>query len=409
MKPVSVPPFAEFVTLVALMMAVTALGIDNVLPAFGPIGEDFGVADENRLQFIVYSYMIGFGVMQLVYGPLADVVGRRPTLLLGYAIFALGCLLAVFAPSFEFLLAARVIQGMGAAGGRIVSVTVVRDCYEGREMARVMSFTMMIFIIVPVFAPAVGSGFLAIGSWHLIFASMLVFALAILGWYALRMPETLRPEYRFPFSMSRILAGIRLSATTRVSIGYSTAMGLMFGCLMGYIGSAQQIFATDVYGLGPYFPLAFGLVAAVMGVGSFLNSRLVRRVGTRRMSHTGICGFAVASALQVALALSYAGKPPLVLFGLVLSANLFLFSLTLPNFNAMAMEPLGAIAGTASSFMGFYMTLLGAGFGLLVGQAFDGTVLPLAAGFLGLSILGVLVVLWTEHGRLFRPRQPDAA
>ncbi|MYZ48427.1 multidrug effflux MFS transporter [Propylenella binzhouense] len=405
MKTQTTPSFAEFVVLIALMMAVTALGIDNVLPAFGPIGAWFGVTDENRLQFIVYSYMIGFAAMQLFYGPLADVIGRRPTLLWGFGIYALGCVLALLAPSFEFLLLARAVQGMGAAGGRIVSVTIVRDCYAGREMARVMSFTMMIFIVVPVFAPAIGSGFLVLGGWHAIFVGLIAFVIAIMAWYGLRMPETLRPEHRFPFSFARIVDAVRFAVTSRVTIGYTTAMGLMFGSLMGYIGSAQQIFATDVYGLGAYFPIPFGAVAATMGIGSYLNSRLVRRVGTRRMSHAGLCGFALSSAVLVAVSLAHDGRPPLLLFCSILACNLFLFSLTVPNFNAMAMEPLGSIAGTASSFIGFYMTLLGAVLGLGLGQAFDGTVVPLAQGFLAFSLVALVIVLWTEEWRLFQPRQ----
>ena len=200
---------------------------------------------------------------------------------------------------------------------------------------------------------------------------------------------------------------MRLTVTTRVSIGYATAVGLMFGSLMAYVGSAQQIFETEVYGLGPLFPVAFGVIAAVMGVASIVNSRLVRRLGMRRLSHAGILGYVVVSLIQVLVALAFEGRPPLLLFGLILASNQFLASLTLSNFNAMAMEPLGAIAGTASSFIGFYTTLVGALLGLTVGQAFDGTVMPLGVGYLCFSVLAVLVVLWTEKGRLFQPHNKD--
>jgi DHA1 family bicyclomycin/chloramphenicol resistance-like MFS transporter len=223
------------------------------------------------------------------------------------------------------------------------------------------------------------------------------------------MPETLHPEYRFPFSMRRILDGALQTVTTRTSLGYATAMALTMGILFGYLNSSQQIFQTEVYGLGPLFPLAFGAIAAVLGVASFLNSQLVRRLGMRRLSHFGICGFILMAALLLGSAVIFAGRPPLALFGPLLAASLFLMSLMMVNFNAMAIEPLGAIAGTASSVIGVYTSLSGALLGLLVGQAFDGTVIPLGAGFLLLGVIALLVVLWTERGQLFRPHSPDPA
>jgi DHA1 family bicyclomycin/chloramphenicol resistance-like MFS transporter len=286
----------------------------------------------------------------------------------------------------------------------VLAVAIVRDCYSGREMSRVMSLTFAVFIIVPVVAPATGSATLLFGDWPLLFASMLVLAIVVTTWFWLRMPETLHPEYRLPLSASRILDGIRLTVTTRAALGYSTAVGLMFGTLMGYVGSSQQIFETEVYALGPLFPVAFGAIAAVMGVGAILNAQLVRRWGMRRLAHGSILAFFAVSVLQVTVAALYDGRPPLLLFGSILAASQFLASLAFPNFNAMAMEPLGAVAGTASSFMGFYTTLAAALLGLLIGQAFDGTVLPLGIGYVVLSALAVLVVLWTEGGRLFQPQ-----
>ena len=319
--------------------------------------------------------------------------------MVGLSIYAIGCILALVAPSFTFLLIARAVQGMGVAAARVLAIAIVRDCYEGREMARIMSLTMMVFITVPVFAPAVGSFTLILGTWHLIFVSMLILALALAVWFGLRMPETLHPEYRFPFSARRILNGVRLTVSSREAVGYSTAIGLLFGALLGYVGSAQQIFETEVYRLGSLFPVAFGLIAAVMGFASWVNSRLVRRLGMRRLSHAGILGFLFFALLQLGAALVYDGHPPLLLFGAILACNQFLTGLTMPNFNAMAMEPLGAVAGTASSFIGFYTTILGSLLALVVGQTFDGTVLPLGLGYTLLSALCVVVVIWTEKRR----------
>jgi DHA1 family bicyclomycin/chloramphenicol resistance-like MFS transporter len=403
------PSFAEFVALISFTMGLMSLSIDNLLPAFGAIQSSFGIADASEMQLLISTYMGAFALMQIFYGPLSDIIGRRPALMIGLAVYCVGTVIAIFAQSFGLLLVARAIQGMGGAAIRVLVVAIVRDRYSGREMARVMSLIIMVFIVVPVFAPAIGSLFLWLGGWRLIFISMLALAGLVVTGFALRMPETLHPEYRFPFSLRRILEGALQTVTTRASIGYASAMGLTMGVLFGYLMSSPQIFQTEVYGLGPLFPIAFGTIAAVLGVASFVNSRLVRRLGMRRLSHFGLCAFIVMASLLLGAALLFAGRPPLALFGPLLAASLFLMSLMMVNFNTMAMEPLGAIAGTASSIIGLYTTLAGTLLGLLIGQAFDGTVIPLGVGFLLLGVVGLLVVLWTERGRLFRPQSADPA
>jgi DHA1 family bicyclomycin/chloramphenicol resistance-like MFS transporter len=396
------PGFAEFVAIVALMMAVTAISIDNLLPAFPVIQARFGIADPNSLQLLVYVYMIGFGFAQIVYGPVSDRFGRRPVLLLSLAVYVAGCCLAMVAPSFGWLLAARVIQGLGAAGGRVLSTAIVRDRFAGREMASVMSLIMMVFLIVPMIAPAIGGMMLALGSWHYVFVSMLVLAGILVVWFTARMPETLHPEYRRPLSLRAIGQALSLTLRTRVAIGYATALGLLTGCIMGYVGSAQQVFDTGLYHLGALFPLAFGLVAGAMGVATLVNARVVRRLGMRTLSHAGLSAFVAVAVVQVGVGLAYQGHPPLGLFLSVLAANQFLISFAMPNFNALALQPLGEIAGTASSFLGFYTTILGAFCGFLIGHAFDGTTLPIGLGYAILGGLALLVVAWTERGRLFR-------
>jgi DHA1 family bicyclomycin/chloramphenicol resistance-like MFS transporter len=396
------PGFAEFVAIVALMMAVTAISIDNLLPAFPVIQARFGIADPNSLQLLVYVYMIGFGFAQIVYGPVSDRFGRRPVLLFSLAVYVAGCFLAMVVPSFGWLLAARVIQGLGAAGGRVLSTAIVRDRFAGREMASVMSLIMMVFLIVPMIAPAIGGMMLALGSWHYVFVSMLVLAGILVVWFTARMPETLHPEYRRPLSLRAIGQALSLTLRTRVAIGYATALGLLTGCIMGYVGSAQQVFDTGLYHLGALFPLAFGLVAGAMGVATLVNARVVRRLGMRTLSHAGLSAFVAVAVVQVGVGLAYQGHPPLGLFLSVLAANQFLISFAMPNFNALALQPLGEIAGTASSFLGFYTTILGAFCGFLIGHAFDGTTLPIGLGYAILGGLALLVVAWTERGRLFR-------
>lgn len=397
------PSFAEFVVVIALMMGLSSLSIDNLLPAFSAIRWDFGIADANRMQLIITAYMAGFAVMQLAWGPISDSIGRRKVLMLGLGIYTIGTLLAIFAPSYEMLLAARAIQGLGAGSARVLSVAIVRDRFEGREMARVMSLTLMIFIIVPVIAPATGSAFLMLGDWRTIFMSMLGLVLIVVFWFGLRMPETLHPEYRRPLSFSAVAGGMRRVVTTRASLANMLAMGLAMGCLMTYLGSSQQIFETDIYKLGPLFPLAFALIAICMGLASFVNSRLVRRLGMHRLSRFGMVGFWLMAMALLGLAVLFQGRPPLIYFGIVLGVAHFLLSLTMPNFNALAMEPVGDIAGTASSFIGCVTTLMGAVLGALIGEAYDGTIFPLACGYLGLSSLCMLVLVWANQSEASAP------
>lgn len=390
----------EFVLLIALVMSLGSLSIDNLLPAFGPIQADFGIADPNDLQLLITTYMVPFAIMQAVYGPVSDAIGRRPTLMIGLAVYLIGGLIATMATSFSMLLIGRAIQGAGLAANRVLTVAIIRDRFAGREMARVMSITLMVFILVPMLAPALGSLLLLLGTWRIIFATVVGFAVLVAVWFYTRMPETLHPEYRRSFSFGQITSAVGITISTRISIGYATGIALMMGCLMAYIGSAQQIFETEVYGLGALFPLVFGCIAAFMGAASFTNARLVRRLGMRRLSHIGICGFTLVAAVQLGVALLYDGRPPLLLYAAVFAINQFLYSLTVPNFNSIAMAPLAAVAGTASSFIGSYTTLVGALLGLVIGRSFNGTVIPLGMGYLCLGAACLVVVLWTEKGRL---------
>lgn len=401
------PGFAEFTILIALMMGVTAFAVDAVLPSFPAIGAAFGVEEANRLQLVVYVYMLGFGLAQLVYGPASDIVGRRPAYLTGLAVFVVGSVLTLFATDIVTLLLARFVQGTGAAAGRVLSTAIVRDRYGGREMARVLSLNMTVFIMVPIFAPMIGSMLLLLGTWRVVFGAMLVLGLAVGLWFTLRMPETLLPENRMPRSIRTIAGGLLATLTSRLAMGYATAVACLFGCVMALVGSAQQIFA-EAFGLGRMFPLAFAALAASMGVAGFVNSAFVRRFGMRAISHASLLLLVGLGVLQVTAALLTGGHPPLLVFVGILGCSQFLLGMTFPNCNALAMEPLGRVAGTASSLIGLYTTVIGALCGLVIGGAYDGSVLPLACGYLVLAILALAVVAWTERGRLFSPHGMDA-
>jgi len=389
--------FVEFVGLMALLMALTALSIDIMLPALPQIGEFFRLTEPNDRQLVVTSYMIGFAVGQLIFGPLSDRFGRKSMLMLGLGIYVVGSLGAIIVEDFDHLFLARTIQGFGAASSRVISVAVVRDLFSGWRMARVTSLVMIVFITVPMIAPSLGQGLLYIGDWSLIFEFLLVVGIAAIIWSGLRLPETRPAEQgggRIKFSRA-----LTWTLTSPETVGYAIATGFVFGCLMAYINSAQQIF-VEVYGLGAAFSLVFALLASVQALAAFTNSRLVEKHGMRRVSHAALLVFCAGSLGLVAAAFF---EPPLVIFAGLLAVVFFAFGLLMPNFNAIAMQPVGPVAGTASSFIGFYTTAAGAILGWAIGAHFDGTVLPLATGFAVLGCAALGTVLFVERKRgLFR-------
>jgi len=384
------PSFPEFVVIIALLMAVVSLSIDNLLPAFDDIHKSLHIADINQVQLIITVYMTFFAVMQLVYGPLSDRYGRKPVLLSGLFIYTAGTVIAIAAQDFETLLLGRAIQGAGAASARVLSMAIIRDCYSGRDMARVMSITMVVFIIIPVLAPGSGALLMLFGGWRLIFISVLALSFAALVWTSLRLPETWQP---MPGTAKQSLQGnLRRLATTSEFTSYAMTLGLMMGCLMCYLGLAPLMFDTGVYHLGSGFLIVFGLVALSMGGASFLNSLLVRKLGMHRLIKIGLGGFAAAASLLMIEALAWNGRPPLVLFVASLCTIHFVLSLMVPNLNALAMQKVGYIAGTAASALGFFTSLAGALIGYMFGAAFNGTVLPLVACYFAGALLCLIVL-----------------
>lgn len=401
-QPVGSPlPFREFIALLAWLMAMTALSIDIMLPALPEIGRSFNIATDNERQLVVTGYLVGLAAGQVIWGHLSDRAGRRLPLLVGLGIYVAGSLAAMLAPSFGLLILARACQGFGGAAARTIGTAIVRDTFSGRDMARTMSFVMMVFITVPMLAPSVGQGLLYVGDWRWAFAVLLLSGLVATGWVAARLPETWsarrRAESGRTFGVGASLLAVLSSGLTR---GYGLAAGLMFGCLVAYISSAQQIF-VDAYGLGDMFPLAFGGIASSMAVAAFTNAMLVRRLGMRRLSHTALVVFIGVSVAMVALCIG--GRPPLYQLIGLLAVSFYLFAVMQSNFNAIAMQPVGHVAGMASSLLGAFITASGVVCGTIIGQSFDGTPLPLALGFAVLGICAFLVVLWVEGPRgLFR-------
>jgi len=392
--------FGSFVTLTAAMMAVNALAIDSMLPALPEMAETLGILEANDRQWIVTSYLLGFGVAQIVYGTLSDRFGRRPVLLSGLGIYVLASIAAAFAGSFELMMWARVIQGVGAAATRVLAVSIVRDCYSGRDMARVMSLAMIVFLAVPILAPSVGQAILWIAPWRWIFGVLTLFGASVLAWAALRLPETLHEEDRKPIEFHSVVAAFKTTLTTRIAVGYMLAMAFVLGGLFGFINSAQQVFG-DVFAAPELFTTIFALIAAFMAVASLVNSRIVVRLGMRRVSHAALLGYIALTSIHALIAL--AGHETLWIFAVFQGGAMFCFGLLAPNFGALAMDPLGHVAGTASSVQGFVTTVGGALLGFYIGQHFDGTVVPLTLGFSLCGLVALGIVLVAEKGRLFKP------
>lgn len=388
----------EFIALIAGLMALNALAIDVMLPALPYMGEALGVLHENDRQFVLTAYMLGFGIAQLAFGPLSDRFGRRAPLFVGMIVYILAAFAAVFSPNFATLLALRFVQGMGAAGTRVIATSIVRDRFGGRAMAEVMSLVFMVFMIIPVIAPAIGQGILFAGPWEYIFLFMAGLGLIITIWAFARLPETLAPQYRRPLRPEVVLDGFRIVLSNRMAIMYGLAGTFIFGALFGFINTAQQIY-VGVYDLGTLFPVAFAFQASLMSVSSYTNSRMVRRVGMRRLSHGAILVFTAMSGLW--LVLSMTTSMPLWLFMTLLCIIMFMFGWTASNMNSLSMEPLGAVAGTASSVFGFIQTVGGAILGTITGSFFDGSVTPIAAGYFVLGLVAIGCVLIAENGKLF--------
>ena len=390
--------FGQFVALIAAMMATNALAIDSMLPAMPQIGHALGVATDNERQWILTAYLLGFGAAQIVYGPLADRYGRKPVLLVGLALYVVFAALCAFATSFPMLLIARALCGVGAAATRVLSVSIVRDCYSGRQMARVMSLSFIVFLGVPIIAPSVGQAILLVAPWPWVFGVLAIFGLAVIAWSWIKLPETLHPEDRTPLEVGPVLAAFKVCLTNRIAVGYTLAATLVLGGLFGFLNSAQQVF-VDVLGAGKLFTLIFAAIAGGIAVSSLLNSHIVERLGMRLVSHAslvGYLGFAVVHAL-----VAVSGHETLWTFSLLQAGMMFCFGMVMSNFGAIAMEPLGHLAGTAASVQGFITTIFGALFGFWIGQLFDGTTVPLTLGFAGFGIAGLVAVLITEKGRMF--------
>lgn len=380
---------AEFIALMALFVSLTAMSIDMVLPALSLIGTDLGVSDGNHTQYIISSLFVGFTVGQLVTGPMADSFGRKFVVYLGLSVFIVGSILCLIASDFSIMLFGRLLQGIGAAAPRNISLTMTRDKYQGRDMARVSSFVMAIFILVPVLAPSFGQAILFFVSWRFIFGIFLIAALITTALTYFRLPETLKPEDKKPFSIKSILHGASKVIGNKTTLGYTICAGLIFGALVGYLNLSRQIF-QDYYQVGARFSLYFSVSAISIGVSSIFNSTIVKRYGMNLICHYALLVMIITTALFLIfffwLPEQQLEQIPIWAFMTYITIIFFCLGLLFGNLNAMAMEPMGHFAGIASGIIGSLSSAISVVIGTIIGQSYNNTLQPLIIGFLILSI-----------------------
>jgi DHA1 family bicyclomycin/chloramphenicol resistance-like MFS transporter len=384
--------------MLAGLMALNAFAIDAMIPALPDIGRSLHVTQENDRQLVVIAYFLGFASTQLFWGPLADRFGRKPILAWGVSLYGLFALLCAFAWSFPLLIAGRVAMGASAAVTRVLVVAMVRDLFEAEAMARVMSLVFMVFMLVPVLAPNIGQAILLFAPWRAIFLVLAGYAVLMLAWSWVRLPETLHPEFRRSLDWHEMRSAVATAVRDRLSRGYTLAMTVSFSGLIAYISSIQQI-VFDAFDEGQYIGLVFACIAAPMALASWLNSKVVGRFGLRRVGHTAALAFALVTALHAAIAL--AGFESLGVFIVMQGLTMGCFAFTSSNLGTLAMENMAPIAGTASSVQGVVGTVGAALIGFMIGQSFNGTPIPFIVGTALCAAGGFLLIVLTEPKRLF--------
>ena len=390
----------ELVILTASLWALNAFAIDMMLPALGTISSDLGVTNNNDRQLMIVVYIIANGFAQLFFGPIVDRFGRRPVMLWALSFYILASVWSIFASGFTFMLFARAVQGSATAATRVASIALVRDHVAGREMAKVMSLVITIFMAAPIIAPAIGQGILMVGPWRWIFGALMVYGLVIGIWIFFRIPETMEQNAKSTMSARTILGNYVSFFSHRTSAGYTIAGAFIFASLFAFISTSEQLF-IETFEVGDYFALAFAAVALPLAVSSIINSRLVEKYGMRRISHTSLIAFIVFAGLHCAV--FFAGIENFWLFEIFMGLAFFCLGLFASNCTSIAMEPMGHIAGSAGAANGFASTAMSGIIGGSIGQAYDGTPGAIITAMLALGVLALLVVLYAERGHLFEP------
>jgi len=387
-------PYWEFIVLVSIMFGMIAFGTDTMLPAFPVIAQDLELSNVNKAQLIVSSFILGTGLGQLISGPVSDTFGRKPIITIGLLIFILACIGAYYIESLELMLVARFIQGLGISAPRTVTMALIRDLYSGRKMAQVMSLAMAIFVLVPALAPSIGQLLSINFGWRSIYIAFIAFALIGLLWLNLRQPETLLFNQRKKLRPIEFISAFKIVITNTAVVKYTITLALGFGALFGYLNSAQQIF-VDTLGAGIRFPIYFAIISILAAPASFMNAALVMKYGMRLLTITGFA-LQIIFAIVTLIILNQPSIPVewlLITFILWSVIAFFLKGLYFGNLNALAMEPMGEIAGMASAIIGASATMLGILIAIPIGLAFNGSAVPVLFGYITCSCLALILML----------------
>ena len=385
----------EFIILMSALVAVDALAIDAILPALAQMSSEFGVHAGNDRQYIVTSIFIGFAIGVMIFGVASDSFGRKRPIYMGFALFLVGTAVTVFADSFNMLLFGRVLQGIGAAGPQVIPTAITRDLYKGRGMAEIMSLIMMVFMLVPAIAPLIGQGILVFSNWQGVFAMLGVYSLIAWAWFAIRQPETLPPAQRVPFSFPQVWSSVKEVLRNKRAVKYMFAAGLTFSAVLAYLMMAQQVF-QEHYQLGEQFPLYFGGLALVMMVASFVNSRLVERLGMRLLVLRGASVLFSVSMIYWLVILLSDQSAPLWSFMVYAATAYFCLGILFGNMHSLAMEEVGHVAGVAASVVGSVSTLMATVIAAFIGSFYNDSITLIVMSF-GVLMLPIIVISWLDH------------
>lgn len=389
------PAFAEFVIIVSMMMSLIALSIDAMLPALPQIGNDLGIANPNDRQLILSMVFFGSAIGQLFFGPLSDNTGRKRAIYVGYGTYIVGSLVCLTSVNFPMMLIGRFLQGFGVSASMSVLLALVRDLYEGRRMAQVMSFSMTVFILVPMIAPTLGQFIISFSGWRTIFGVLITFAFVAITWFTIRVPETLAVENRVPFSTKQIISAFQQILKIPSSVGFALAVGLSAGMFQGYLLSAQQIF-QEQYALGDKFPTIFAIISLALGVAALTNAQVVMRFGMQKLVNWALRLQLGLVVVFFVIVLVLKGQPPLVALITYLMVFFFCTGILRGNMNTLAMQPLAHLAGIGAAAIGSFSTFMGMALGTLIGRGYNGTVIPLVGGMILLTIFSVFIVRWAQ-------------
>ena len=388
MQKESQKPSFEFMALMAALMSIVALSIDTLLPAIPNIGQTINSLDPTQNQKLITMIFLGLGVVQLFFGPLSDSYGRKPVVYLGMAVFGIASFICLWAPSLEWMIVGRILQGIGLSVARSIAISIIRDTYNGNLMARVMSFVTAFFILVPVIAPSLGKIILDIANWQAIFYVQLICTLIVGLWFWKRQPETLRPEYKIPFSSTVFVDGLKEFMRYRETVAFTLASGFITGAFLVYLSASQHIF-EDLYGLKDSFPYIFAGLSISIGLSTFSNGTLVLRYGMWKLSYMALLVFCLVALLFVFLFWG-TGNPNVIILIVFLSLQFFCLGFMWGNFRSIAMQPIGHIAGIGAAINGFISTVISIPIATFIGSFVEDTVLPL---FMGLAVCGIISVV----------------